>query len=224
MAETLDDGGIKTGYDLWASSYDDEDPSTWLDEPFLMEQLKPFPGCRILDLGCGTGRYLRQLNSHRYRIAAIDLSRCMMARAQQDVCHREDIWWVQSSVTDLPFQPNSFDRVMSGLVLDHVASPSQFFDQVASALRRDGRAVVSGVHPDMQRLTGADIEVDTRLGAARIHGHIHEVKSLVEAAEGAGLRVEGIREPPISPAMVQRKPSWEWKLGCPALVLMALTR
>jgi hypothetical protein len=42
-----------TGYDRWAPSYDDGDPTTWLDEPFVVRHLRPFPGCRILDMGAG---------------------------------------------------------------------------------------------------------------------------------------------------------------------------
>jgi SAM-dependent methyltransferase len=60
-----------TGYDRWAPRYDDRDPSTSQDESFLLEQLKPFPGCRILDLGCGTGRYLRRLMPGWYRVTAV---------------------------------------------------------------------------------------------------------------------------------------------------------
>ncbi|MBX3330680.1 MAG: hypothetical protein KF722_09790 [Nitrospira sp.] len=61
MAADAPEKRTGAGYDCWTASYDDGDPSTWLDEPFLLDQLKPFPGCRILDLGCGTGRYLRRL-------------------------------------------------------------------------------------------------------------------------------------------------------------------
>lgn len=45
----------QSAYDEWAEHYDDEDPSTLLDQPFLLSMLQPFEGCRMLDLGCGTG-------------------------------------------------------------------------------------------------------------------------------------------------------------------------
>jgi ubiquinone/menaquinone biosynthesis C-methylase UbiE len=221
-----DESATATGYDHWASSYDDEDPSTWLDEPFLLEQLKPFPGCRLLDLGCGTGRYLRQLTPRLslYRVTAVDLSRGMLARAGQDIDKSIPIQFLQASATCLPFQPCSFDRIMSGLVIDHVASPDQLFREIAAVLGKAGRAVVAGVHPDMQRLTGADIDVAGNEGAVRIPGHIHEVADLVAAAKGAHLTADAIEEPCVTPAMVARRPAWECKLGCPALVLLALVK
>ncbi len=217
-----DEQATSAGYDCWAPLYDDRDPSTWLDEPFLLQHLRLFPGCRLLDLGCGTGRYLRRLPSGCYRVTAVDLSRGMLARARQDTGSRE-IRWLQASVTCLPFQPRSFDRVMSGLVIDHVPSLDRFFGGINTVLAPDGRAVVAGVHPDMQRLTGSDIEVQGGRGATRISGHIHEVAALVAAAEAAQLTVEVREEPVVTAAMVEERPAWKRKLDCPALVLLALT-
>lgn len=222
MATEADERATATGYDRWAALYDDGDPSTWLDEPFLLEQLNPFPGCRILDLGCGTGRYLRQLTPGLYRITAVDLSRGMLARARRHTNKRIDISFLQASITCLPFQPWSFDRMMSGLVIDHIASPRQLFDQMATMLTKSGRAVVAAVHPDMQRVTGADIDVASDEGAVRIPGHIHEVGELVAAVQGAHMKVVAIDEPRITPAMLEHRPTWKRKLGCPALLLLAL--
>ncbi|HWG97329.1 MAG TPA: class I SAM-dependent methyltransferase [Nitrospira sp.] len=224
MATDAGGKGTEAGYDCWAATYDDGDPSTWLDEPFLLDQLKPFPGCRILDLGCGTGRYLRRLASGLYRITAVDLSRGMLCRARRDIERREEISWVQTSVTCLPFQSRLFDRVMSGLVLDHIERPEHLFGQIAAVLKQKGRAVVTAVHPDMQRLTGADIELASLNGSVRISGHLHEVRSLIVAAQDATLMVECIEEPVVTEAMVSRRSDWRHKLGCPALLLLALSK
>ena len=224
MASDACENGTEAGYDCWAASYDDGDPSTWLDEPFLLNQLKPFPGCRILDVGCGTGRYLRRLASGLYRITAVDLSRGMLRRAWRDTDRREEISWVQASVTCLPFQRGLFDRVMSGLVLDHIERPEHLFEQIAVVLKPKGRAVVTAVHPDMQRLTGADIELASNKGSMRITGHLHEVRDLVVAAQGAKLTIERIEEPVVTEAMVAQRSDWRHKLGCPALLLLALSK
>ena len=72
----------QSAYDEWAEHYDEEDPSTLLDQPFLLSAIQPVEGCRILDLGCGTGRYLRLVGSGSYAIG-IDVSRKMLARARR---------------------------------------------------------------------------------------------------------------------------------------------
>jgi ubiquinone/menaquinone biosynthesis C-methylase UbiE len=218
----MDEHAILSGYDIWAPSYDDRDPSTWLDEPFLLAQLRPYPGCRILDVGCGTGRYLRRLRSDLHRVVAVDVSQGMLARARGDTKGGRRISWVQASATSLPFLPQSFDRVMSGLVLDHIRNIEEFFNQISLVLAANGRAIVAGVHPEMQRLTGAEIQVSTNVARAHLAGHIHEVSDLVAAAQRAQLQVHAVEEPPVTQGMVDRRPAWSYKLGRPALVLLSL--
>ena len=213
------------GYDRWAASYDDHDPSTWLDEPFLLKYLAPFPGCRILDVGCGTGRYLRGLTRSTYCIIGLDLSRNMLARARQHLGPRTDIRLLQGSAGCLPFKPCSFDRIMSGLVIDHVASPQEWFLVLSSLLKTDGGAVVAAVHPDMQRLTGWNIDIhNSQEDLIHIPGHIHEVDHLLTAARDAGLTMVAMEEPLVTAAMLERRPAWKSKLGRPALLLLALRK
>ena len=210
------------GYDCWAALYNDSDPSTSLDEPFVLEHLKPFPGCHILDVGCGTGRYLRQLDPGLYRITGVDLSGGMLARARRQTRTRTDISFLQASATSLPFLQSSFDRVMCGLVLDHIELPKRLFEEIAIVLKTNGRAIVAAVHPDMQRMTGADIDVGSEEETVRIPGYIHEVRELVAAATDARLTPVAVEEPRVTPAMVERNPSWNRKLGQPGLLLFAL--
>ena len=225
MGTSDEESATASGYDEWAASYDDRDPSTWLDEPFLLEHLKPFSNCRVLDMGCGTGRYLRRLPPSAYRITGVDLSKNMLSRARQTFGNRKDISLVQASVTRLPFHPRSFDRIMSGLVIDHVGSVEQFFRQLSQVLVVGGRAVVAAVHPDIQRVTGSDIEVQSKEKRfVQIHGHIHEVRQLLAAAHDAGLTVAVMDEPAVTSTMVEYRPDWKKKLGCRALLLLTLVK
>ena len=220
-----DEQATKAGYDRWAPSYDDRDPSTWLDEPFLLTHLQPFPGCRILDVGCGTGRYIRQLAPSAYRIIAIDLSRNMLARARQQTGGRTDVCLVQASGSLLPFQPGSFDRLMSGLVIDHMASVQGLISEMSAVLTIQGRAVLAAIHPEMQRLTGRDIDIRSRdTEAIHIPGHIHEVDQLLAAARDAAMTVVAMDEPLVTTAMVEQYPRWKSKIGRPALLLLALEK
>ena len=220
-----DEQATKAGYDRWAPSYDDRDPSTWLDEPFLLTHLQPFPGCRILDVGCGTGRYIRQLTPSAYRIIAIDLSRNMLARTRQQTGGRTDVCLVQASGSLLPFQPGSFDRLMSGLVIDHMASVQGLISEMSAVLTIHGRAVLAAIHPEMQRLTGRDIDIRSRdTEAIHIPGHIHEVDRLLAAARDAAMTVVAMDEPLVTTAMVEQYPRWKNKIGSPALLLLALEK
>lgn len=213
---------VRYGYDRWAASYDDADPSTLLDEPVIVSLAHPLEGCRILDLGCGTGRYLRQCQGHG-RCIGLDISRGMLSRARAHI-RNNTTSWIQASVESLPFQPAVFDRVLCGLVADHVNDLPRFFREMAAVLKVGGRAVVSAVHPQMQRLTGATVAFTTGKQPCRIAGVIHEVRDIVEAASSAGLGLVEKREPCVNAEVVFHRPEWRSRLGCPALLIVALKK
>jgi SAM-dependent methyltransferase len=149
----------------------------------------------------------------------------MLTRAKQHLGRRPDVFLVQASAASLPFMPCSFDRIMSGLLVDHVGSPEQFFKEVSALLVPDGRAVVAAVHPDMQRLTGSDIRVQCGGNEAiDIPGHLHEVEHLLAAAREARLDVVAVEEPRVTTAMVKHRPMWSSKIGRSALLLLALAK
>jgi malonyl-CoA O-methyltransferase len=213
----------QSAYDEWADHYDDEDPSVLLDQPFLLNSLQPFAGCRILDLGCGTGRYLR-LASHDAVLVGLDLSRGMLERARRQTLPAIGARWVQASVECIPFGSQSFDRVVSGLVVDHVHGLADFFRGIATMLRPGGRAIVTAVHPEMQRKTGPTVRFTAAGREYRTEGTIHEKADILTAIQQAGLSIEQLQEPSVTEQLIARREAWRDRLGCPALLLLALTR
>lgn len=214
---------VQSAYDHWAAEYNDADPSTLLDEPFLLAMIQPLEGCRVLDLGCGTGRYLGLVSRRSKRVVGLDLSRGMLQRARREREDANPVDWVQASVEQLPFSEASFDRVMSGLVLDHVQNLNAFFRGVAGVLKRDGRAVITAIHPQMQRLTGSFVQFSAAGREYHTQGTIHEVSDIVGAIHQAGLSVENIQEPRVDQELIACRPAWRDRSGCPALLMLALT-
>jgi len=212
---------VQTAYDQWADEYDDADPTTALDEPFVVSMLEPFGGCRILDLGCGTGRYLRRITDSKLQLVGLDLSRAMLARAKRTMTTLSPVTLVQASIEQLPFASGSFDRVVLGLVLDHIQDLGSFFRETAAVLRPGGRLIVSAIHPDMQFLTGSAVRFTAGGRNFATPGTVHVVDSITAAAQGAGLTLECLQEPRIDQAFIARYPAWSMRLGCSALVLFA---
>ena len=212
----------QSAYDEWADHYDEADPSTLLDQPFLLSEIRAFEGCRILDLGCGTGRYLR-LVGRGSSIVGVDLSRGMLARARRQTSADIAARWVQASVECLPFPARTFDRVISGLVVDHVQDLRRFFHGIGETLKPEGRAIVTAVHPDMQRRTGPTVRFTAAGREYRTHGTIHEIRDILAAVQQAGLSIDRLEEPPVDEQLIARREAWRDRLGCPALLLLALT-
>lgn len=57
--------------------------NTLAEVDFIIEELNLRKGCRILDVGCGTGRHAVELARRGYRITGIDISSGMLAEAKE---------------------------------------------------------------------------------------------------------------------------------------------
>ena len=68
----------------------------------FIESLYPiFPGSRILDVGCGTGRHSIEFAKRGYCVTGLDLSEGMLSVARTNAQVAEvDVRWVQADATD----------------------------------------------------------------------------------------------------------------------------
>ncbi|HMC65066.1 MAG TPA: class I SAM-dependent methyltransferase [Gemmataceae bacterium] len=102
-------------------------------------------GCkRILDAGCGNGRYSRVLLRHadpEARLTAFDLSQNMLRRARERV-HSDRAGFAAADLTRLPFADQSFDAVVSGWVLEHLPDPRPGLRELARVLRPGGKLLL----------------------------------------------------------------------------------
>jgi SAM-dependent methyltransferase len=93
----------------------------------LVASLGPLAGKRVLDLGCGKGRFARVLCERGAQVVGLDLSAAMLAAAA-------GVDRVRASARRLPFATASFDRVVAVEVFEHLAPES--LDQVCAEARR----------------------------------------------------------------------------------------
>ncbi len=100
------------------------------DDPRLLAilgELGPLEGMRMLDLGCGKGRFARALVTHGAEVLGLDASRAMLAAANS-------VDRVQASVRRLPFASLTFDAVLAVEVLEHLERRA--LDGVLAEVRR----------------------------------------------------------------------------------------
>ncbi len=102
------------------------------DDPRLLgivASLRPLDGRRVLDLGCGKGRFARALGDRGARVVGLDVSAAMLAGADGAGLDR-----VRASARRLPFGPSSFDAAIAVEVLEHLAPCA--IDEVCAEVRR----------------------------------------------------------------------------------------
>jgi ubiquinone/menaquinone biosynthesis C-methylase UbiE len=99
---------------------------------------------RILDAGCGNGRYsrflLRWADPDAF-IAAFDLSQRMLKRARRRL-HSPRISHVAADLTRIPFPTGFFDAVVCGYVLEHLPDPRPGLAELARVMRSGGKLLL----------------------------------------------------------------------------------
>jgi ubiquinone/menaquinone biosynthesis C-methylase UbiE len=124
----------------------------WNDEftEFLAETLRPVPGNRILDVGCGEGLAevsIGRLHLSQIRLVGVDLvvSKVIEAR-RETAAHNQRVAFAAADATHLPFRDGVFDSTYCVAVLQHVASVDAAVAEFARVTRPNGRVVA--VEPD----------------------------------------------------------------------------
>ena len=92
----------------------------------------------VLDVGCGAGLFLRELNLPQHRIAGIEFS----VDAAATAWGRNAVPAVCGALPSSPFQPGTFSVITMFQVLEHLYDPSVYIDAAAQLLRPDGRLFV----------------------------------------------------------------------------------
>jgi SAM-dependent methyltransferase len=113
-----------------------ESRDTFLEKTgFALEDLR---GKRVLDVGCGMGRFLEVVADAGAEVVGIDLSSAVDA-ARRNLKSRLNVSVLQADVFRLPFAEESFDFIYSIGVLHHTPDTRAAFLQLPRFLRPGGR-------------------------------------------------------------------------------------
>jgi ubiquinone/menaquinone biosynthesis C-methylase UbiE len=96
----------------------------------------------LLDVGCGSGIFLKELANHCHRLHALDTHRRMSRVREMTVKERIPVDLVEASVTDLPYRSGTFDCIVSVSVLEHVRELSKALMEIRRVARKGGLIVL----------------------------------------------------------------------------------
>ncbi len=97
----------------------------------VLRALGPLAGKRVLDLGCGKGRFAAHLIALGAEVVGLDVSAGMLGEAS-------GLDRVRASASRLPFGPGVFDAVVAVEVIEHVGSVDATLAEARRVLKPGG--------------------------------------------------------------------------------------
>jgi malonyl-CoA O-methyltransferase len=198
----------REAYALWATSYPAHahNPVMRAEERAMLGLMPgALRGQTVLDVGCGSGRYmLHALRRGAARVTGVDLSPHMLARAGTELAalHADaPVALVQGSLAALPLPDAQADLTVCGLVVGHLDDLRQSLTELRRVTRPGGTLLCSDVHPIGHALGWRrDFKSGGLSYAVRHTPHLYS--HWHAACEGLGLRIEQVLEPMLDPADV----------------------
>ena len=139
---------VAEGYELWAPIYDQTpNPLLAREERHLLPLFTDLHKKRILDLACGTGRWLEKLVAQGGGLAVgIDSSAAMLcvARMKDVITGR----LVRAACESLPFRTAVFDLAICSFALGHIRDLGSMVRELERVTKPGADVFVSDLHPE----------------------------------------------------------------------------
>ncbi len=149
----------------------------------LLKYLQPSKGERILDLGCGRGFYVKEMENYTEEVIGVDISESSLKEA---VTHKVKY----GDATDLNFEANSFDKIYLLHAIEHIPNLKELSSEIARVLKPGGIAIAT--YPwepirGIQAIGGALRQYKNPLMARKMHLHKLTPKRIEQLIEGTSL-------------------------------------
>jgi cytosine/adenosine deaminase-related metal-dependent hydrolase/SAM-dependent methyltransferase len=184
--------GVREAYELWAPDYArGPSPLLALQERCLEPLIPPLRGRRLVDVACGTGRWLKRLSSRGPRFAVgVDLSEAMLRRAQDEVPGA----LLCADGGALPLRERCADMVLCSLALDHVSNLAAFIYELARIIEDRGVLLLSDFHPDAHA-RGWKRSFKATAGIIDLQVYPRPLTTIHDALRHAGFSLDVCEEP-----------------------------
>lgn len=139
---------VADGYERWAPTYDQApNPLLNLEARKLAALLPNLSGKCVLDLACGTGRWLERISAQGADSAiGVDLSAAMLRVAGRKPAIMGRL--AQADCLNLPFRSAVFDFVVCSFALGHIHALGAMVSELARVAKPGADVLVSDLHPE----------------------------------------------------------------------------
>ena len=138
---------VEEGYERWASSYDEApNPLLAREERYLAPLLSELHFNSVLDLACGTGRWLEELIAQSCASGVgIDVSKAMLRVANGKRAIKGRL--AQAACEDLPLAAAAFDLTICSFALGHIRDLGSAVRELKRVTKASADVFVSDLHP-----------------------------------------------------------------------------
>jgi SAM-dependent methyltransferase len=134
--------------DVWAELPDDPEPWAWeRRRALLLGEARA--GERVLDLGCGAGRFVAALGGAGAHAVGVELAEGALERARRNVPEAE--LHLLGPDGAIPLEDGSVDLVWCSEVVEHVPDTAGLLSEARRVLRTGGRLLVTTPSHDLPR-------------------------------------------------------------------------
>ena len=181
--------------ELWHELPDElEPPDFELRHGFLTHELRP--DLRVLDLGCGEGRFTAEIASAGASVVGADVAQAAIDRAR---ARSPELEFARVEIDgELPFADGAFDLVWASEVIEHVSDTARWLSEARRVLKPGGVLLVTTPSHGRLRVAVGGLErFSEPLGD---HLHLYTRRSLTETLTALGfgeLTVRAVGGPPL---------------------------
>jgi malonyl-CoA O-methyltransferase len=197
-------------YELWAPLYPPRAHNHLmeLEERAVLAMMPDIANSAVLDLACGSGRYLRILAQRgAAHVVGIDCSWAMLSQARAISSNL-----IQADMFALGLRPGSFHLAVCGLAIGHVKDLHRAMREISSVLTAGGTVIYSDFHP-LGSWLGWQRTFRSQDGMEyAVKHHTHFYSDHVAACSAARLQIEQVGEP-----LIEFGEDWR---GYPALLII----
>lgn len=220
---------VREGYELWAPYYDSgPNPLLALEQRTLAALLPPMAGKAAVDIGCGTGRWLKVLVRAGARpVLGVDLSSAMLRAAGAKPALRDHL--VRADGRLLPIRSHTAEIILVSFALRHIAELTAFAREIARVAKPGACCYVTDLHP-VAYARGWRVGFRHPGGSGEILTFGHSGADIREAFRGQGFDLIQVFEPcigePEKPifAQARRLDRFAEVIDIPAIVICCFQR
>ena len=217
----------------------DQAVRTGMLDSWMLDALGDVAGSRVVDIGCGEGRFSRLMAGLGAEVTGVDLTVPLIERARSLSVGAET--YLVGDAEDLDgLEPDSFDLAVSYIVLVDLLDYGRSIEAAYRVLKPGGRFVVCNIHPMRSSVPYGWINQGGRKLFYAVDNYTDEgprefdwwgrkfinmhrtLSSYVSAFLGAGFVLEGLHEPVPSEEQLVANPTFDDEYRAPNFIIYVL--